>query len=1010
MKGILNVVTNVFADALAKSIRQHLSSFCHLSTAMTPAEPTILVDFDGSLVSFVEVSGASAIVGADEIEDICTHLESSFATFLSEPGHAIQLLYVHIPEAGTGPVSTWTDDLAASAQALGLDVEDFLTERRRVISRWVVSGFIYVALRTRPQLLTPDARRRALKLRSERLEKGPVVRDGQRPHTALGELRTTHVAFSTGVVRELGARGIRANLLSARQAAAVVRWTIDPEGGKDFGVVLPGDNAAQWPKKADFATAASKSPEKADISSVLPRDLATQLCDGVGEIEMLGRASVKMGTTYWSPVDVTLLPRKPRPFTDLLSRLQRTNPAMPWRISFLIEGGAEPMMKGFFATLLSVFNPVNAEIKSALTYLKELREAGEPVVRVRISAATWADTPNRVERYAADLANALEAWGEVQVSQLAGDPLEALTSSCLGFAAASTAPAAPIPLIDLLGILPWHLSAPAVKRGPLLLRTPDGQPYPHALVGEHMDAWFNIIIGLSGRGKSMLANVFLLAHVLAAESRVLKRLPPVGIIEIGRTSEGAVQILRDALPYDRRDEAVYVRLTNIASRAINVFDTPVGCRRPLPRDLQLVVNFICVLLTEPGTDRPYAGIVDLVRTVVQRAYADLDDTEQQSRPKVYQRGIDDIVDQALQRGGVGIDDGTTWWEVVDLLFDAGDIGSAATAQRHAVPTFYDLISAARSAPVEDRFADGEDAVRVDTQERLVGAFSRRMQSVIETYPVLVGPTRFSLGQARFISVDIEDVIGDDSAQGIQQTQIFYMLARYLACREFYRHEEYAPLVPERYRSYLTEAFREARQAQKMVYYAEFHRTGSSSFVSGQVTTDVLEGRKHNVAVTLDSQQISHFPKSLRKNASGIWVLGVGSRKESIDELVETFGLSNTARAIAASQLNGPGPGGAPLLMLLETREGPMAQWLYSTLGPVELWALSTSADDVELRRTVFKMVGPREGRRLLAKRFPKGSARGEIRDRINALRDDGHQEADARHRVFQNLAAEVISK
>src|SRR3546814_6655159 len=44
-----------------------------------------------------------------------------------------------------------------------------------------------------------------------------------------------------------------------------------------------------------------------------------------------------------------------------------------------------------------------------------------------------------------------------------------------------------------------------------------------------------------------------------------------------------------------------------------------------------------------------------------------------------------------------------------------------------------------------------------------------------------------------------------------------------------------------------------------------------------------------------------------------------------------------------------GPGGAPFFTRLRLKGGMTKQLLYNTLGPIELWALSTTQEDVQIR-------------------------------------------------------------
>jgi intracellular multiplication protein IcmB len=54
------------------------------------------------------------------------------------------------------------------------------------------------------------------------------------------------------------------------------------------------------------------------------------------------------------------------------------------------------------------------------------------------------------------------------------------------------------------------------------------------------------------------------------------------------------------------------------------------------------------------------------------------------------------------------------------------------------------------------------------------------------------------------------------------------------------------------------------------------------------------------------------------------------------------------------------------------------QLLTSTISPVELWAFNTTTEDVSIRESLYKAIGPVNARKLLADAFPKGSATEEI--------------------------------
>ncbi len=110
------------------------------------------------------------------------------------------------------------------------------------------------------------------------------------------------------------------------------------------------------------------------------------------------------------------------------------------------------------------------------------------------------------------------------------------------------------------------------------------------------------------------------------------------------------------------------------------------------------------------------------------------------------------------------------------------------------------------------------------------------------------------------------------------------------------------------------------------------------------------------------------------------------------------------------RLTGPRPSGAPVLLLLSTNEGRYEQHLINTLGPIELWALSTSAEDVELRKRLYVALGANRARHTLAQFFPGGSARQEIRRRVVMRTEKGEIESGATSVVIEELGRELIAQ
>ncbi|WP_395168262.1 hypothetical protein ACGP04_01070 [Piscirickettsia salmonis] len=138
-----------------------------------------------------------------------------------------------------------------------------------------------------------------------------------------------------------------------------------------------------------------------------------------------------------------------------------------------------------------------------------------------------------------------------------------------------------------------------------------------------------------------------------------------------------------------------------------------------------------------------------------------------------------------------------------------------------------------------------------------------------------------------------------------------------------------------------------------------------------------EGRKWKIQISLASQALSDFDKIMIDFATGIFILDSGS-SQSIDETCKTFGLNKTERYALANRVHGPKSSGATFIAQFVTKQGLNTQLLTSTVSPVELWAFNTTAEDVYLRESLYKVLGPEEARKRLAKAYPRGSAVKEV--------------------------------
>ena len=985
--------------SLSLALKQPLASFCDLQTT----DGDMLVGKRGERVTFVRVMGLRRMTLRSDVEAIAEGLRIDLSGSLEHPGHAIQAWYACDPDRSGADIERHLSGSRAIAREIGLDLSDFFLERTRLWPRIMRWEACYLILWSKTSLLNREEKKQSAAAMRQLSDGASAIGDAQSPFREDEILSARHAAFVQRVLISFRNHGISVDALTPAEALTAIREAVYPESaGGEWRACIQGTDP--MPRMPDGV------PVSGDAGLALWPALADQLffADAVTH----GSQRVSIGGHEWSSVDMTIGPEDPRPFAELVARVNATH--MPWRMSMLVEGGGRNMMafKRIVATLLG-FVPSNKQIFNAFTSLGHMRESNTDItVKLRSSFATWAPEgeTGRLRRNAATLRQRIEAWGNCQALPMAGDPLEGVMSSAPGLAVASTAPPAAAPLGEVLRMLPWGRPASPWPTGSVLFRTPDGRMWPCDAAGSSRTMIVDLFVAPAGFGKSVLANTLNLGLCLssAAQGATGARLPLIGKLDIGPSAKGFVRCLQEALPPDRRGEAIYVPMQLAEGFEVNVFDTQVGCRQPLPLERAFQSNFLSLATLPIDSETAFEGMDQLIGFVIEEAYRMFGDdaNEPNKKPKRYQRGLLPEVDEALRQGAVPLEAEPWWWDVVDALCKLGQYRLAEMAQRYAVPLLQDLITAARTTQVRDMFAK----VKAETTEETVQLFERYIKALIRRYPTLNRPTRLDFGPARVIVLDLEAVAPTGSAEADRQTDLMYLLGRHILARNFFLRAKYARFVPELVRDYHTRRMTEIHECVKRLDYDEYHRTKGRRFVRAQVELDRREGRKHNLQLGLSSQKMADFGDDLVSQSTGRFILGAGDDKEA-DDIITRFRLTDAAAEVIRHRLKGPAKdgSGAPFLAIIEADNVKYEQMLVNSPGPVELWALSTTPDDVGLRGRLYEQVGFSEGLRRLSRVFPLGSAKVEI-DRRKAERlRRGEEEARAAAGVIEGLADELTN-
>ncbi|MCB3688409.1 type IV secretion protein DotO [Klebsiella pneumoniae] len=974
-----------------------------------------IVAQDGSLASIVRFNGTKSVLGREQFERLIQLLDGSFSVYFKSRGHQLQVVFRRDLDA-RGALERNAIQQRSTADRLSLGIHDLIDESVEKYSQYVYDEDCYLVFWSRPALLDTVEAKLATQATNEfRKESNwPATSDAQNLLRPISYLRDRHLSFVSKITDDLSSPefGCSVDVLDVDEALRSVRRSVYPDlTTDDWKAAIPGTKIPfRWKSNGDIE----------DMSELLYPPLPRQIMTATAEIGKNGSENlpdsntVRVGSRVYAPLMVAVPPREPQYFNTLFNSLNRAETrengvtrALPYSISFMLESDGMSVMafKSIFASLLSITSEQNRNINLATKALNEYRRDGGCIVKLRIAAMTWAGIdPDGIKELAlrkSKLWRTLEGWGNPVVLERTGNPMIAFQTNALGLTTKHIGEPCPAPLDDAIALLPLTRPASPFSTGSTIYRSLDGKILRYQRFSSEQTTWITLISGKPGSGKSVLMNN---NNVECCLMPGITRLPYIGIIDIGVSSSGFIDLIRDSLPENMRHLAIYKRLQNSERDCINPMDTPLGKREPLPKDREFIKNFLSILVTPPERrGKPYEGMSNFVGRMIDLAFQKKSDRLEKASPETYKPGHNAVVDEAVAKLGYKILPATTYWELVDALFKAGYIYEAEVAQRYAVPTLNDLVGVASSEEVEAEYG----GVMAEGNRPLIKAFSLGIREAVGDYPIFSSHTRFDIGSARVISLDLQDVaiIGSDSAY--KQTALMYMIARQSFMKKVAFSKEDLPYFDDLYKPYYDRLINDIVDENKVLCMDEFHKTGGHDGLKLQVLTDGREARKWNLEIILASQLMEDFGE-LTKIATALFILDSGT-EETRRWLRDNIGLKPVEESALVNYVHGANAHGATFLARFSTKNATYSQLFTMTAGAMRLWALSTTAEDRKLRGLLYEAMPRQQARRLLAKRFPGGSCKKLVeRLKEETFRGADFVDDDMESSVIERIAKELI--
>ena len=1012
MSKIVNAFENIITGMSRYVVSDDMPDYCDLRTVVRLTEsdrnyrpdleaPYINVTESGEYCSTFEVQGGFCEMDEDapatakySFDGFIGNVAQSMATDFKSPGHKISMVFENDPTLGQQELKRLMAHQYRSIDRTGVTMKDILDENIEKLSPWVSRERVWLTCWTSRITLAPQELRAENRRIAAMASKSPSARFGQVPdYSELPGLKIRHDAFLDMMEQSFnnGGDGQLLTLLDAHQVGNEIRRQVDRLGtSDDWYPLLPGDNLRPHGKrKAD------------DTSNFLAPWLNFQLMNVDGKSE---DNFIFINGMWHATLSVSLGPQQILTFAQLKARIPRS---VPFRLRIdVMPGGLAALSWKKTVLDFTAYIPSLRPIWQSVEQLSKLNEH-DPVCVMTVVASTWAKTKAEVTLQMTLLQKALQGWGVCEVTTTFGNPYRAWASTVLAARTGGGPHNLYPPLSDALSMLP--LSRPASAwpdDASAIFPTPDGKIFPVGLASSLQTKFTELIAGEPGTGKSLILNKLSDCVICNAQ----QKLPFIAIVDKGYSAQGMIQLVRDSLPAERKDEAIGIVLRNHSDHCRNMFDIQLGARYPIEPELNWMKTILTAMCIDPATGLPpnAKDIGLLLERAIREAYKDRDEYN----PRKYEVGESPDVDKVLHESGLWEKYGQEWWrecpwyDVRDLLFDAGYLQAAQRAQFLAVPELADMSTYINSDIIRNGF---KNVIRDGSQnELLIEYVARQLQQACSEYKMLAGRTQFVISPAtRIIAIDLNNVMGDTSASGQLKTGIMYMFAGQISGGDFilpqFRRELMEAVAPA-YRDLHHARLEQLDQEVKSKYYDELHNAKDIPFIFPALETQDREQRKFGIRTVLCSQYLGDFPTSILKSANSLYLMQI--RQEDVSLLTEHFEVPEVTIRKFMQIPKGPAPDGSgtSFLAVFRTKLGRIAQILKNTMGARELWALSSSPGDTSLRQKLYDQLDGPTAREILAEAFPKGSASRVIESRRKKAgqRDDTNATTQLADELIQN--------
>lgn len=376
---------------------------------------------------------------------------------------------------------------------------------------------------------------------------------------------------------------------------------------------------------------------------------------------------------------------------------------------------------------------------------------------------------------------------------------------------------------------------------------------------------------------------------------------------------------------------------------INPFATELGMRHPNAAQHMYLVNLVAILMSNQNDDVP-SSILSLIREQISIVYKQLSDNE---CPNLYEVGVLPTIDYVLASLNISTNATTTWWYIVDILFEHNRLNEAKLAQTYAVPKLTNMVFLKHE--VVEKYKD----ISIDNT-KLVNYYHERLMAAIKKYPQLNTNVDLIVPDSELLFIDLDTRSSDSKNE--HTNSILYMLGRYIANRHnglFNLDLNYNDNTPLLYNTYYTKLKTSLNNSYSMTICNDIDLVSDSYFFILQTIDDIRNARKSNTCLLLNTSILTDCNKELAALCSNRFIFNI--EQSNVKKISEVFNMDK--KLLIQHVFTSRQATDLDFFTLIYTNEGNFQKTLSFKLTPKLKYLFSYNIKDIELRDSLSNKLG-----------------------------------------------------